>query len=334
MSPSGGHRPGRRRAADAHEPSSPWRPAAGRLINMHGCPGAGKTRPSQPTRAATTGTGRAVVHHGGRCRGQAAVCQAGRPELARFPHHIGTFDTFVRRPLPAPPASEPGEDRAPAGILERPPRSPPRGGDPGRLPVRVRPHGSGLHRTAPAQARRPAVPAPRRSGRRGPSDRLGRHGDTEAVAGGIPGGRPAARHGPVPADQQHAPTAARGCCGRDSPISPSTRHRTARRRPPRRRASSTSPSPAPVGSSRSRSATVVWRRCGTSSPIGRSLIVPCTPKQVCRPFCRCDALAPPEPAGQGRQRVTWSPTCTLAAAAQDTAGPLPSGRTPAGRRDS
>lgn len=79
----------------------------GRVVGAQACPGAGKTRtvverhlsrpvPSRQGRAVLSFTKVAGAEVRKRC------VQAGHPELARFPHYIGTFDTFVWRHLVRP----------------------------------------------------------------------------------------------------------------------------------------------------------------------------------------------------------------------------------------
>ncbi|MGW3728712.1 UvrD-helicase domain-containing protein [Streptomyces sp. NPDC000851] len=79
----------------------------GRAVRAEACPGAGKTRTvveRHLTRPAGPRRGRAIVSFtkvaGAEIRKRCA--EAGLPELTRFPHFVGTFDTFVWRHLVRP----------------------------------------------------------------------------------------------------------------------------------------------------------------------------------------------------------------------------------------
>ncbi|MBQ1091365.1 ATP-dependent helicase [Streptomyces sp. B93] len=111
MSPAGGSAPDidtlRAEADAAQRALVALDTSAGHLISTHACPGAGKTRTvveRHLSRPVPPRQGRAVLSFtkvaGAEVRQRCA--QAGHPELARFPHYIGTFDTFIWRHLVRP----------------------------------------------------------------------------------------------------------------------------------------------------------------------------------------------------------------------------------------
>ncbi|QKZ23269.1 AAA family ATPase [Streptomyces chartreusis] len=131
----GAPRPGHRRSEGRGRcrPASPHRSGhrPGECDQLAGLPRCGqdpyrRRTPPQPAGATSPGAGRAVLHQGGRRRGQKAVC-AGRtpgaravPPLHRYLRHLR-----LAPPRPALLAAEPREDLASARILVRSPRGSP-----------------------------------------------------------------------------------------------------------------------------------------------------------------------------------------------------------------